>query len=61
MKRSHNISGTPLKRSKLFIMEEEELPVKGIKNLFSEITAKKYPTYGKDMGIQVQETFRSPN
>jgi hypothetical protein len=42
-------------------MEEEELPVKGIKNLFSEITAKKYPTYGKDMGIQVQETFRSPN
>jgi hypothetical protein len=31
------------------------------KNLFNEITAESFPNLGKEMDIQVQEIFRTPN
>jgi hypothetical protein len=40
---------------------DSRLQARGIENLFSEIIAENFPYQGKDIDIQEQEAFRTPN
>jgi hypothetical protein len=53
-----------IKRTNLRIMgieEGEEVPAKGMRNIFKKIITKNFPNLEKTMPIQVQETSRTPN
>jgi hypothetical protein len=41
-------------------MGQKEILSKVIENLFKESIAENFSNPGKDMGIQIQETFRTP-
>jgi hypothetical protein len=43
------------------IEEGELVQVKGIENVFDKIIAEEFPSLQKEMVIQVQEAFRTPN
>jgi hypothetical protein len=43
------------------IEEGKEVYSKGIENVFNKITADTFPNLEKQMAIQVQEDFRTPN
>jgi hypothetical protein len=42
-------------------IEEEEVQVKGIRNIFNKMITKNFPNLEKELPIQVQETTRTPN
>jgi hypothetical protein len=41
--------------------EGEELQAKGICNIFNKIITENFPNLEKDMLIQIQKAFRTPN
>jgi hypothetical protein len=43
------------------IEKGEGLQVKGIHNIFNKMTAENFPNIKKEMPIQVQDAFRTPN
>jgi hypothetical protein len=53
-------SNTVSMRHRIYIDEGKELHAEGIENLFNGII-ENFPNIGKDMGIQVQEAFRTPD
>jgi hypothetical protein len=63
LNRSYRIPGTPLKFQCIIrdIGKGEEVQSKGAENILIEIIARKFPNLGKEIAIQVQETFRKPN
>jgi hypothetical protein len=53
-----------IKRPNLRIMgiaEGEEMPAKGLYNIFNKIITENFPNLEKTMPIQVQEASRTPN
>jgi hypothetical protein len=53
-----------IKRPNLRIMgiaEGEEMPAKGLCNIFNKIITENFPNLEKTMPIQVQEASRTPN
>jgi hypothetical protein len=52
-----------IKRPNLSIMgiEEEEVQVKGIHNIFNKTITENFPNLKKVLSIQVQEASRTPN
>jgi hypothetical protein len=43
------------------IKEKEEVKAKGIRHTCNKVIAKNFPNLEKEMSIQVQEVFRTPN
>jgi hypothetical protein len=43
------------------IKEREKVKTKGIQSIFKKIIAKNFPNLEKELSIQVQEAFRTPN
>jgi hypothetical protein len=43
------------------IEEEEEVQVRGIRNIFNEIITENFPNLKKALPIQLQEASRTPN
>jgi hypothetical protein len=53
-----------MKRTNMRIMaleEGEKLKAKGIHNMFNKIVTENFPNVKKDLSMQVQEAFRTPN
>jgi hypothetical protein len=43
------------------VTEGSEIQTKGIRKLFNELTVEIFPNLGKDMDIQIQDAYRTPN
>jgi hypothetical protein len=62
MKITSKTSGPPLKdKTDESWAQKKERCKKSMENIFKNIITENFPTLGKEMVIQVQEAFRTPN